>query len=122
MSTTLEKKTTTNCRSTRQPAYRVKKGAQGWTVEAQTPGVAKDGFQLSLKERVLTVEAKVTSKVPETWQPVHRETDSRDFRLDLRLPAQVNRDAITARLRDGVLTVDLPRSEADQPRTIEVQS
>ena len=122
MSTTLEKETTTSCRSSRQPNYQVKESTTGWTVEAQTPGVAKDGFQLSLHDRVLTVRAQVTSQVPESWQPLHRETDSRDFRLDLRLPARVNHDGITARLRDGVLTVELPRSEADQPRTIEVQA
>lgn len=122
MSTTLKQKQNTTQHATRQPAYRVKESAGGWTVEARTPGVAKDSFQLSLKDRVLTVEAKVTSKVPETWRPVHRETDSRDYRLDLQLPQRVNRDGITARLRDGVLTIDLPRAEAFQPRTIEIQA
>lgn len=122
MSTTLEQEQPQKTRSTRQPTYRVRETAAGWTVEAQTPGVKKDGFQLSLKERVLTVQAQVTAKVPETWRPVHRETDSRDFRLDLQLPRLVNRDGITARLRDGVLTINLPRAEAYQPRTIEIQA
>jgi len=116
-----ENKTET-VRSTRQPAYQVRTTETGWEVEAKTPGVAKDGFKLSIHDRVLSVEAHPATAVPDTWRPVHRETDSRDFRLDLQLPTRVDRDRVKARLRDGVLIIELPRAEAYQPRTIEVQA
>ncbi|MEM1059122.1 MAG: Hsp20/alpha crystallin family protein [Verrucomicrobiota bacterium] len=113
---------TATVRSTRQPAYVVRTTAAGWEVEAKTPGVTKDGFKLSIHDRVLTVEAHPTATVSEAWRPLHRESDSRDFRLDLQLPSRVNRDGVKARLRDGVLTIGLPRAEAYQPRTIEVEA
>ena len=42
------------------------------------------------------------------------------FELRTYLPGEVNADAVTAQLSDGILTVTVPKSEAAKPRKIEI--
>jgi len=52
---------------------------------------------------------------------VHRrERSTGEFDRTLSIPVQIDADAIKAEYREGILTLHLPRSERDKPRTIKI--
>jgi HSP20 family molecular chaperone IbpA len=55
-------------------------------------------------------------------EPVHREYELTGFFRQFQLPEEVDTTRIEAQLRNGMLTVTLPRLERAQPRRIEVRS
>jgi HSP20 family protein len=103
------------------PRYRVQETAEAFVVTAQLPGVARTDLETSVNGENLTVFGRRTWTAPADWAPVHREIGGADYRLVLDLDNRVNRDAVTAELAQGVLTLTLPKAEAAKPRKIEIQ-
>jgi HSP20 family protein len=101
-----------------------------YMVKAELPGVNKDQVNIQLQDRELVISGEVPE--PETQDGGGKDGDGhngrrhhssrRTGRFELRtyLPGDVNADAITAQLSDGVLTVTVPKSEAAKPRKIEI--
>ena len=93
-----------------------------YVVKVDLPGVNKDQVDIQLQDRELVISGEITE--PEdssSGRRRHRGT-RRAGRFEFRtyLPGEVNADAVTARLSDGVLTVTVPKSEAAKPRKIEI--
>jgi HSP20 family protein len=82
-------------------------------VRFEVPGLKKSDLRLELEDRVLKVAVQ---RGTETDAETTREVMSRS----LTLPENVQVDAISAKLEDGMLTVTLPKQEARKPRTIEL--
>ncbi len=90
------------------------------TVEAEFPGFAMDNLDISLTGRDLTIRGRHEEQAPEGATVHRRERPVGEFARTIRLPFEVDADNVEASLRDGVLTVRLPRSKADLPRKIRV--
>lgn len=103
-----------------KPRYSVTNEKDNYAVQIELPGVAKDGVNVSLDSNVLTVHARRNASVPADWKPLHRELSGLDFLLRLKLNAPVDEGRMSAKLEDGVLTLNLPVKEAAKPRHIEV--
>lgn len=93
---------------------------KGYTMRVFTPGISKEGLNLSLEEGILKLEGRRTSKIPKSWLVVHRELPEHDYRLQLELNADIDKDKINAQLKDGIIYLSLPLSEAVKTRTIKV--
>ena len=92
----------------------------GITLVADLPGVTREGLDIDLREGVLTLVGKV-----EELSPEHRILQQ-EYRLGgylrrFNISDDVDRDGIHAALKDGVLTLQLPKVKSAQPRKIEVQ-
>lgn len=90
-------------------------------VRADLPGVDKDAVSVEVKEGVLTLrgERKLDKEVKE--ENYHRiERSSGTFLRSFTLPSSVDAEKVTARMKDGVLEVDLPKKEQARPKKIEV--
>lgn len=127
MSTQLAKKQETTPAVAREKAYRlpwysiVDQGDR-YEVEVCIPGVAKSGVELFLDDDTLTILAHRTGNtVPEGWQVLRREIAEEDYRLVLEINVPVNRDAISAKVEDGILLLSLPKAEEAKPRQIQVE-
>ena len=95
---------------------------QNLVVSLEIPGVPEADIQLTVTGQTLTVSAKRKLEVPDGYV-VHQQarqggTISRSFRL----PAKIDADSARAVVRDGVLTVTLPRAAAEKARAIQVQA
>src|SRR6201998_3484561 len=90
-----------------------------YVVKAELPGVQKDQVNIQLQDRELVISGEVPE--PESGNGSRHRSSRRTGRFELRtyLPGDVNADAVTAQLSDGVLTVTVPKSEAAKPRKIE---
>jgi HSP20 family protein len=90
------------------------------TVVLEMPGVSKDNVDVSVENGVLTIEGRIDFKKYEDLQPVYGEYNVGPYRRSFRISSQVDQDKITAEMRDGVITLTLPRAEEAKPRRIAV--
>jgi HSP20 family protein len=102
------------------PTVDIYEDEQGLHVMADLPGVNPDGVDVRVEKGVLTIQAQAQHLL--TTEPVHREYALTGFFRQFQLPEEVDTTRIAAQLRNGVLTLDLPRMEAAQPRRIEVRA
>ncbi len=90
---------------------------------AEMPGVDKDALLIEVDGSHLTLSGeKPEPPRSEAEVSVHRERSFGKFERTFELGFAVDREAITADYRDGVLTIRLPKAEAARPRRIEVQA
>ena len=87
---------------------------------ADIPGVSAPDINVDGNE--LTIEAKSEYSEPTDATRLSAEFEPRSFRRAFTLPADVDTDGITADVNDGVLRIELPKSEAAKVHKIEVKS
>ncbi len=90
-------------------------------VRAELPGVDKDAVHVEVKEGVLSLrgERKFEKEVKE--ESYHRiERSYGTFHRSFSLPSSVDAEKVTARMKDGVLEVDLPKKEQAKPKQINI--
>ena len=102
------------------PAVDIYEDERGLHVMADLPGVDPDAVDVRVEKGVLTIQARAQHLL--STEPLHREFALTGFFRQFQLPEEVDTTAIAAQLRNGVLTLDLPRTEAAQPRRIEVRT
>ena len=93
-------------------------------VAAELPGFEEKDIKVSLDDGVLTIEGERDTEVKneDEQQVRHFETFHGKYRRSLRLPSEVDGDAVKATYRNGILTVTLPKAPAAQVRSIPVTS
>ena len=97
--------------------------AEKLVVRIEAPGMRREDFRVEINADVLTVwgEKRVDREATEgRWRMVQCAYGS--FRRDVALPMAVKADQSKASYRDGVLRIELPKSEAARSRRIAVQA
>ncbi len=89
---------------------------------ADLPGVSLEDVEVKLAGDVLTIAVKAAPPKLEGWSVHRRERQVVSSTRSWVLPVKVDAAATTARLTDGVLTVTVPKSPEEKPRTITVQA
>lgn len=110
------------------PAINVKETEKDYTVEVAAPGMTKDDFNVNIdKDGNLHIYMEAHTEKKEEDKKSHylrREFAYSKFEQTLLLPDDVEKEAIAARVNDGVLTVTLPKMakpECPAARQIEVK-
>lgn len=104
------------------PAIDVFEDASGITLLADMPGVSRDALDVKLDGDTLTVEGRVELELPADMRAVWAEVQAPRFRRILTLSRELDSSRIDASLKDGVLTLRVPKQAHAQPRRIEVRS
>jgi HSP20 family protein len=104
------------------PAVNVFETKEAFVVKAEVPGLAEGDVAVSVEDNALVVRGERKCEVPQGYGVHLRERTPVAFTRTLPLPARVDADAVTATLKDGVLTVTLPKAREALPRQIAVQS
>jgi HSP20 family protein len=102
------------------PAVNVVETKDGYILEAEMPGVGKDGLEVLLEDNELTIVGKRAAAV-DGLQPLYRESVDRDYRRSFVLDPAIDTGKIAARIERGVLTLTLPKAEKVKPRKISVE-
>ena len=109
-----------------RPAVDVVEDADKIVISADLPGVAQSELELQLDKGLLTL--KGTRKVPrvagENGNDHYRryERNAGAFERSFRVPTTVDAEKVSASMKDGVLTLTLPKKAEAQPRQIKINS
>ena len=90
-------------------------------VEAELPGLKLDDLELYVDGSDLTVKGQRQNVREEGVSFHRRERGVGQFSRMIRLPVEVDADKVEAILRNGVLTITLPKAQAALPHRIEVK-
>lgn len=104
------------------PRLNIAETETGYRVEALAPGVDPNTFDLSVRNNTLTISGE--KKPPEgiSSNAYHRsERSVGTFTRAIQLPKFVDPEKVKAAYSNGILTVDLEKSEAAKPRQIAVE-
>ena len=89
-------------------------------VEAELPGLRLEDVEIYVAGNELRIggERKIASPEGASWH--RRERTQGRFSRTVTLPWEIDADRVEATLRDGVLTVKLPKCESCKPRKVKV--
>lgn len=104
------------------PPVDVTEDDSGITLIADLPGASREALALDVDGDTLTIEAPVSLGTGEGLQAVYAEVRSGRYRRSFTLSRELDSGNIAATLRDGVLTLRIPKSEQAKPRRIQVQA
>lgn len=90
-------------------------------IRLEAPGVQKADLKLELEKNLLIVSGKRTRGQGETdARLIRSERRCGGFKRSFRLPPNLDRNAITANLTNGVLDINLPKTEETKPKKVEI--
>ena len=101
------------------PEVNIYETKDGYVLEAEMPGVAKDGLEITLEGSEITLVGHRQNEAV-AGEPLFRERTLVDYRRIFELDPAIDTAKIAAKMNQGVLTLTLPKSEKVQPRKIAV--
>jgi HSP20 family protein len=100
----------------------VSESDQAYTVRASIPGVSPEEMEISVQNNVLTIRGETKSEEERQGDRWHlRERRTGQFQRTITLPNNVDANQVGAIYENGVLTLNLPKTEEAKPRRINVQ-
>ena len=102
------------------PAADIYEEGDALKVVLEMPGVEKGNIEVRVEEGVLVVEGRLDLAKYRGLQPVYTEYNIGNYSRNFRLSNAIDQDKIGAELKDGVLSLTLPKAEKAKPRTIQV--
>ena len=103
------------------PRTDIYEDAQQITVVSDLPGVDEKSVDITLEKNTLTIRGYAREEKPENGSLLYSEYVSGDFERSFIVSSEVDRDKIAASVKDGVLTLRLPKAPAAVARKIEIK-
>lgn len=101
------------------PLANILESKDGYVLEAEMPGVNKDGLEITVENGELTIVGhRASAEV--RGRELYRESRTNDFRRSFELDPSIDTTKISAKIDQGILTLHLPKAEAVKPRKITV--
>jgi HSP20 family protein len=92
-------------------------------VSLDVPGINKDEIEISVENGVLSVKGeRKFSELKESERYVHLERSQGAFNRTFRLSGEMDVDKVDAKYDNGVLLIEIQRSEQAKPRRIEIKT
>jgi HSP20 family protein len=102
------------------PAVDVFEDAGGITLLADMPGVPKELLELRVEGEALLIEGGVRPRTPDGLEAIYAEVRVPHYRRSFTLSRELDSSRIEAHLKNGVLTLRIPKQAHAQPRRITV--
>jgi HSP20 family protein len=104
------------------PAVDIFETEAGITVQADMPGVSRDRLDVQIDSDTLSIEGRAVIPMPGGMDAIHADIRSTRYQRSFSLSRELDTDRIEAGLKDGVLTLRIPKRQEHRPRRIEVQT
>ena len=105
-----------------RPPVDIYEDGDGITLLADMPGVSKDRLNLRVDSNSLVIEGTVQFDLPQEAEALYADVRSNLYRRSFALSRELETQKIEANLKDGVLTVRIPKRAELRPRKIEIQA
>ena len=92
------------------PATDIYEKADAILVQCDLPGVDEKNLEITLEDNVLTITGRQAEETPEGYDLVLSEYRSGVFRRSFTISNEIDNDGIKARIRNGVLNLELPKA------------
>lgn len=92
-----------------------------WLMTLDLPGADETTTDISVEKDILTIRATPVDKTPLGFERIHSEFAPRTFERSFRLPDEVDRAAIEATVKNGILHLTLPKSPETRPHQVVVK-
>jgi HSP20 family protein len=93
---------------------------QALTLVLEMPGVSRDRVEVRVENDVLSIEGRIDFTAYENLRPVYTEYNIGNYTRTFQLSSKIEQEGISAALKDGVMTLVLPKAEKAKPRRITV--
>ena len=93
---------------------------QALTVVLEMPGVSKESVEVGVENDVLAITGRIDSSKYEGLQPLYTEYNIGNYSRSFQISSKIEQEGIEAELKDGVMTLVLPKAEKAMPRRISV--
>lgn len=104
------------------PAIDVVEGDREFTVVCELPNIDQNDIDVSIASNVLTIKGQKTEVHEDSKKKYYRkESWTGSFQRTLPLPGSIAADRISAGMKDGILTITIPKKEEAIPKQISVE-
>ena len=93
---------------------------QALTVVLEMPGVDRNSIEASVENDVVTIEGRIDFAKYEGMQPVYTEYNVGHYARSFQISNKIDQGKISAEMKDGVVTLVLPKAEQAKQRKIQV--
>lgn len=104
------------------PAVDVLENEGGITVKADLPGVSRETLQIRVDGETLTIEGQVSLGGVQDLEPVYAEIRTAQYKRSFVLSRDLDTSKIDATMKNGVLTLTVPKLERAKPRRVPVRA
>jgi HSP20 family protein len=102
------------------PTTDIYEAPEALTVLVEMPGVEKKNVEISVEDGVLNVQGRLDLTKYQGLTPLYTEYNVGHYSRSFRLSSKIDQNKIGAEMKDGVLSLTLPKIEEAKPRTIRV--
>ena len=95
---------------------------EAYVVSALVPGIKAEDIEIEVLENSITIEGEIVGHEHEGMRLVLQEQPSGHFERTIHLRAKVDAEKAEAEVRDGVLTLRVPKAEEAKTRKITVKA
>lgn len=104
------------------PTVSSEDSAEALTLRVELPGLSEKDIDIDVTAKVVTIKASRKVDAPEGYTAHRRERQSFSFAQSYELPSRIDPEKVQASLKQGVLTLTLPKAAAVQPKRVTVQA
>ncbi len=106
--------------NTTLPSVNIKETTEEFEVEVAAPGFDKSDFKIELNNDVLTIssEKQISNEEKEDENITRQEFSYQSFSRSFTLPELVDEEKISAKYKNGILTVEIPKKEEAKPKPV----
>jgi HSP20 family protein len=102
------------------PPVDISEDTEGMIVQAEMPGVSKDHLNIQADRNNLMIEGEAVIDLPAGMEALYADLQATKYRRSFLLSGELETDRIEANLKDGLLTLRIPKRAEYKPRKIEV--
>lgn len=90
------------------------------TVVLEMPGVDRNSIEANVENDVVTIEGRIDFTKYQGMQPVYTEYNIGNYARSFQISNKIDQGKISAEMKDGIVTLVLPKAEQAKPRKITV--
>lgn len=104
-----------------KPVVDIFENENGITLLADMPGVSRERLEIEIDKETLSIEGKAEIPMADGMEAMYADVRATRYKRDFSLSSELDAEKASANLKDGLLTLQIPKRAQYQPRKIAVR-